>query len=138
MMHFAAVPIANPEFNRVCPGVFKGEPFAVGGPDRRSGADTRRKGDMYLRSVREFQEHIVVGAGSDAVSTRRRVIAAVAGLDAIAGEAKKRLRHAGDRRILDPGDQEHLVARRAQHGLRRRRSVQDVEDVLRRLVVCRS
>ena len=65
------------------------------------------------------------------------MVAAVAGFDALSGEPKKGLRHAGDGRILDPGHEQRLVARRAQNGYRGRRSKQDVEHVLRRQVVCR-
>ena len=84
---------------------------------------------------RDVDEREASRARRDAVAARRVVLAARPRLDAHAGELEERLGDLRDRRIVDPRHEQDRVARRADIRLRRRRRVQHVEHVLRRLVV---
>ena len=127
--------VSDPEFDGVGSEIHEGEVLSVGGPDRFARACGRGENDVSRGAVGDLDEVKVAGAGRNAVSPWSVVLAVIAGFDADASEPHEGCSHACDRGVVLPGDQEDGVVRGAYHGLRRRGSVHDIEDVLRRLVV---
>ena len=125
----------GPELHGIGGGVSEGEGCAIGCPQESVGAAAGRQCDLRLAARCDIDDGERLRARRDAISSLRVVLAPRARLDANAGEFQKWLRHLTDRRVLNVRHEKSARARRAKHRPRRRRRVQNIEHVLRRLVV---
>ena len=129
--------VADPQLDGVLRGVSEREAPPVGGPREAVEAAAGGQRHRRLAAGGDFDERQRLRAGRDAVTARGVMFAPRPRLDAHAREPQERLGDLRDGRVPDPRDEKNPVLRRAHGRTRRRRRVQHVEHVLRRLVVAR-
>ncbi|KAG1321727.1 hypothetical protein G6F63_013660 [Rhizopus arrhizus] len=134
LLHLAGGGITDPQLHAGVDRVLEGEVAAIGRPQRAGGAALRQVHLGFLAAA-GIDQGEVGHAGRNAIAAGGVMAAAVLRLQAHAGQLQIGLGHAADRRIGLRGGQQQALATRCHVRCRRRRCLQHLEQVFRRLRV---
>ncbi|MNM91366.1 hypothetical protein D3C81_1036620 [compost metagenome] len=134
LLHLAGSGVAHPQLHAGINHVLEGEMAAVGRPQRAGGAALRQV-DLGALAADDLDQGEVGHAGRNAIAAGGVVAAAVLRFQAHAGQLQVRLGHAGDGRIGLRGGQQQALAAGIDVRCWRRRGLEHLEQVFRRLGV---